>query len=313
MIDSDGFRANVGIILCNKQRRLFWGRRVGQDAWQFPQGGIKSSETPEQAMFRELEEEVGLKPFQGFKGLADRIQCRDRSAFRGDDHRRRIRGQLRILLAERSKPVAKEKVWQVDVLAARPQTLPPTLTLFGKVETQQLVRAAAPGAGLVNEVLVKPGDRIQQGQVLVRMDRRDFSAANLQARADVADMEAQLAEHDLRYQANLKSVEEEEALLALAKKEEKRIERLKKNNLSSESALSDAREVLGRQELSLIAKQLEVDRYKTTRKQLLARLSRARARLAETELAIERSEVVAGFNGVVAEVMVAAGDQVRAF
>ena len=64
MIDREGFRPNVGIILCNEQRRLFWGRRVGQDAWQFPQGGIKHDETPQQAMFRELEEEVGLLPHQ---------------------------------------------------------------------------------------------------------------------------------------------------------------------------------------------------------------------------------------------------------
>ncbi|MGD2083126.1 MAG: RNA pyrophosphohydrolase [Chromatiales bacterium] len=64
MIDEEGFRPNVGIILCNGQRRLFWGRRVGQNAWQFPQGGIKSHETAEQAMYRELEEEVGLRPYQ---------------------------------------------------------------------------------------------------------------------------------------------------------------------------------------------------------------------------------------------------------
>ncbi len=62
MIDADGFRPNVGIILSNGQRRLFWARRTGQNAWQFPQGGIKSHETPEEAMFRELEEEIGLKP-----------------------------------------------------------------------------------------------------------------------------------------------------------------------------------------------------------------------------------------------------------
>lgn len=62
VIDSDGFRPNVGIILCDNQNRLFWGRRIGQNAWQFPQGGIKPDETPEQAMYRELEEEVGLKP-----------------------------------------------------------------------------------------------------------------------------------------------------------------------------------------------------------------------------------------------------------
>jgi len=60
LIDSDGFRSNVGMIICNSQRRLFWGRRVGQNAWQFPQGGILEHETPEQAMFRELQEEVGL-------------------------------------------------------------------------------------------------------------------------------------------------------------------------------------------------------------------------------------------------------------
>ncbi len=63
MIDSDGFRPNVGILLVNDEGRLLWARRVGgQDAWQFPQGGINAGESPEQALFRELEEEVGLTP-----------------------------------------------------------------------------------------------------------------------------------------------------------------------------------------------------------------------------------------------------------
>jgi putative (di)nucleoside polyphosphate hydrolase len=64
LIDPEGFRPNVGIILSNSDRRLFWGRRVGQNAWQFPQGGINAKETPLDAMFRELEEEVGLLPDQ---------------------------------------------------------------------------------------------------------------------------------------------------------------------------------------------------------------------------------------------------------
>ena len=61
MIDPDGFRPNVGIILSNPQGQLLWARRVGQDAWQFPQGGMRSDETPDEAMYRELSEEVGLQ------------------------------------------------------------------------------------------------------------------------------------------------------------------------------------------------------------------------------------------------------------
>ncbi len=60
MIDEDGYRPNVGIILCNREGQLLWARRAGQDAWQFPQGGIEAHESPEQALYRELEEEVGL-------------------------------------------------------------------------------------------------------------------------------------------------------------------------------------------------------------------------------------------------------------
>jgi putative (di)nucleoside polyphosphate hydrolase len=61
MTGSDGYRPNVGIILANDERKLLWARRIRQDAWQFPQGGIHRHETPEQAMYRELGEELGLQ------------------------------------------------------------------------------------------------------------------------------------------------------------------------------------------------------------------------------------------------------------
>ncbi|MBF0471665.1 MAG: RNA pyrophosphohydrolase [Gammaproteobacteria bacterium] len=62
VIDKDGFRANVGIILCNGENKLLWARRIGQGSWQFPQGGIERHETVEEALYRELREEIGLEP-----------------------------------------------------------------------------------------------------------------------------------------------------------------------------------------------------------------------------------------------------------
>ena len=61
MLDRHGFRPNVGIILLNQKNQVFWGKRIRTHSWQFPQGGIDRGESPEQAMFRELHEEVGLR------------------------------------------------------------------------------------------------------------------------------------------------------------------------------------------------------------------------------------------------------------
>jgi len=60
LIDPAGFRANVGIMLMSDDGRLFLGRRAGGRGWQFPQGGMRRGESPEESLFRELQEEIGL-------------------------------------------------------------------------------------------------------------------------------------------------------------------------------------------------------------------------------------------------------------
>jgi putative (di)nucleoside polyphosphate hydrolase len=61
-IDSDGYRPNVGIILCNGDDQVLWARRRRHDGWQFPQGGVEKGESIIDAVYRELFEEVGLLP-----------------------------------------------------------------------------------------------------------------------------------------------------------------------------------------------------------------------------------------------------------
>jgi len=52
MIDPDGYRPNVAIVLMNQDHRVFWAQRSNNDGWQFPQGGMRSDETPVEAMYR---------------------------------------------------------------------------------------------------------------------------------------------------------------------------------------------------------------------------------------------------------------------
>ena len=93
MLDREGFRPNVGIVLLNQRNQVFWGKRLRTHSWQFPQGGINYGETPEQAMFRELHEEVGLMP-EHVRVIA---RTRDWLRYEVPDHfiRRDARGHYR--------------------------------------------------------------------------------------------------------------------------------------------------------------------------------------------------------------------------
>lgn len=57
------YRKNVGAVILNKEKEIFVGKRFGSQfniSWQMPQGGIGENETEEEAIARELQEEVGI-------------------------------------------------------------------------------------------------------------------------------------------------------------------------------------------------------------------------------------------------------------
>jgi putative (di)nucleoside polyphosphate hydrolase len=111
MLDREGFRPNVGIVLLNSRNQVFWGKRLRTHSWQFPQGGIKYGESPEQAMFRELFEEVGLKP-EHVRILA---RTRDWLRYEVPDHyiRKDARGHYR----------GQKQIWYLLMLTGRDSDL----------------------------------------------------------------------------------------------------------------------------------------------------------------------------------------------
>jgi putative (di)nucleoside polyphosphate hydrolase len=55
------YRLNVAAIIRNASGKILIGERVDRSgAWQFPQGGVDEGETLEQALKRELHEEISL-------------------------------------------------------------------------------------------------------------------------------------------------------------------------------------------------------------------------------------------------------------
>ncbi len=212
---------------------------------------------------------------------------------------------------QRIAPQLTEKVWQVATVEIEPRALSPQLRLYGVVEAGDHARVTAPAAGEVAEVRVRAGDRVAVGQTLLRLSPVDFELALRQREADIAELRAQRADLDIRKRNENRSLKEERALLELARQNLKRVERLQKNRLSSDSAISDARERLGRQQLAVIAREQSLQRLETQRQQIEARLQRAGAGLEQARLNLDRSAPTAPAEVLIDEVPVSVGDRLR--
>jgi multidrug efflux pump subunit AcrA (membrane-fusion protein) len=210
-------------------------------------------------------------------------------------------------------PVApvKEPVWYVQTMTAQLASISPVTALNGRVESPEQTRAAAPGVGRVSQVLAREGQSVSPGQLLLQLDPRDFKPKVDQARGEVDELQAAIASEELRHKADLDQLAQERQLLEFAAADVRRFEQLRQENFYSQSAVDQSRQNLARQQITLRSRELAVADHRARMSQLQARLSKARANLEQAELALQRSRVVAAFDGYVAKVEVAEGDQVN--
>ncbi len=203
-----------------------------------------------------------------------------------------------------------EQVWRVETITVAPAALSPQLTLYGKVESPELTRAAAPGVGRVSRVLVLEGQSVRRGQLLLELDPRDFEPRVVQARGQVDELMAAIESERMRHAADLDQLEQERRLLDYAAADVARFERLREEGFYSQAAVDQSRQTLARQQISMRSRELAIEDHQARMAQLRSRLNQARANLEQAELALMRSRVIAPFDGIVAELLVARGDQV---
>ena len=209
-------------------------------------------------------------------------------------------GGFLVLKATRPRPPPvepRERAWRVETLTVVPAEHRPVLSLFGRVEAPDRIRAAAPVAGRLMEVLVRDGDRVTAGQRLARLDPRDLEPRLAQAQAEV-EKELLKASHDRD------ALEQERELVRLAEAAFSRADKVQSQKFGSESAVDEARQQLARARLAVTLREQSLAEHP-------ARLAVLQAKLAEAQRDAARGDIVAPFDGRVGRVEAAAGDQLQ--
>lgn len=212
----------------------------------------------------------------------------------------------------KAKPVTvEEKAWLVAVESVEKRTLAPSFTLYGRIESLWHSNLTAGVSADILEIKVVDGSQVRKGDVLVILDDRDTRLLLAQREAELEEIEAKVRSEQSRHQANLKALPSEKRLLELTRAEVTRLQGLVNKKVSAQSQLDTARQSLERQAIALSAREQLVIEHKAKLAELNANMARAKALRDQAQIELSRTSLVAPFNGVVTEVKVSPGKNVR--
>ncbi len=181
-------------------------------------------------------------------------------------------------------------------------------------------------SGYIAQVLVGDNEKVRAGQVLARIDDRDFKAALGQARADVAAAEASVRNLDAQLELQQPIIEQStadvaaaDANLKFAQEERARYDDLMKSGSGTiqraqqtDAALRASNAQLQHAKSGLVAAQRKVDVLTTQRAQAAAQLDRARAVADQAELNLSYAEITAPVDGTIGARSLRVGQYVQA-
>lgn len=212
---------------------------------------------------------------------------------------------------ERPALVLPEKSWSVEVMAAQPGEIQPTLELYARVESPEDAVLTSAIEADVLEVLVQDGESVTAGTPLLRLDDRDAQLELLQREADVQEIEAQVNLERRRLVRNREALVRENELLALAESTSERARSLYKDKLVSAANLDDSAGEFKRQQLAVTSRTLAIEESEIRIQQLSAQLRRAEALRDGAQLTLERALISAPFDGAISDMQVSLGARVR--
>ena len=205
----------------------------------------------------------------------------------------------------------QERSWRVATETIAPDAFQPRLTLYGQLESPRRFTVVAPLAGRIAALPATDGSQINAGELVVALDEADITPRVEQAKAELADAEAQLESEKLAHQADQQALRMEQRLESNARKTLERMQQLVARQMVPTVEVDNAQDALDRAALTVANRQRSLSTYPSRLAAQQARVERASATLNSIQRDAERSRFVAPFDGVVGEVKVAVGDQVN--
>ena len=209
------------------------------------------------------------------------------------------------------KVESQEKAWLVDTETIAVSANHPHLSLLGKVTSPFNARLSTVIAADVDSVPAREGHQVTKGQILISLDKREINSRVQQRQADVAELSALRKAEYNRFNADQRSLIEEQRLLKVAKDALARQQRLKSANLVAQERLEQAESDVAQRALLVSARQQAVDDHPNRLNQLSARVKRANAALKDAQRDLERSDIKSPFDGFVTDILVAPGERVQ--
>ncbi|WP_458527038.1 efflux RND transporter periplasmic adaptor subunit [Onishia taeanensis] len=219
-------------------------------------------------------------------------------------------GYLKMTAPAPAEVTAEERRWRVTSMPVEVSAHRPAVPLYGSVVAPDLITVTAPLAARVARRPVHDGQRVDKGELLVALDDADVQPPLTQARAEVADLNAQVESEQIGYANDQQALKREQAILGNAQRRLERARSLASRNLLSQSELDDARDGEDQARLTVANRQRLLDEHPPRLRRLEAQLERARAGLDAVERDAQRSRVTAPFDGVITRVDAAPGDRV---
>lgn len=206
-----------------------------------------------------------------------------------------------------------ERATPVRVIIAATAPLPPRISGYGLARPSHVYEAIAQVGGATDYVnpLLRKGQFLPKGTVLLRLSQTDFNLAIAQARANIRSAEARLAELGVSQKNQIAALEIEKKALEIKQSDLERLRQLVARGAASQAAMDAGQAAWLGQRQKVLNLENSLALLPTQRRVQTEQIAVYKASLSTAELNLERTTLRVPFDARVAEVSVETGQFVR--